>query len=183
MQNLNDRFVAINKIAESIDKALTFEQIVSTEKYFTYYFNNFGFDSHFLRQEWLLDTKIREKKQNLALIEGNQQITFDKQKPSLKRLEEYARTVSNRELKTIWPELKIQLRDISSVEISYFPAVCRLLSNVYESSKNEYIPEKISYVANEPARTTQITPIHMDSTWYGSLINTPLTLFKQLTVR
>ncbi|MES2733000.1 MAG: hypothetical protein V4714_14715 [Bacteroidota bacterium] len=162
MELSNSRKLALEKLSASIKQSLTLEQLLSTEQYFARYYNQYSFESSYLQQEWKLDSLIRAKKQELILLEGEQTITFDKRKPSLKRLEAYLSELSLPQIERMWPELKMQLSEISSVEISHFPAICQILAHVPFTESDSFGETLDSFVD----QFSELKPIKMSiSNW------------------
>lgn len=123
-----DRMWAIERINRSISGSHSSEQIASTELFLELYYKSFPFQSKFFVYEWMLDTQILVRKRNLALIDDGQSVSMppnDYGTASLKRLDEYVRTLSIKELQAEWPELHMQLRGI---DLSMFPALCEKIA-------------------------------------------------------
>jgi hypothetical protein len=130
MKTPPSRETTLHKIARSIEKAWTLEQLLSTEQFLLLYYRRFAFQSPYLRQEYRIDNHLREKKQHLTALEGAWSVTFDPRKPSLKRLEAYLQTFSQQEFEAEWEALRSGLAEVSMAEMSLYPLVCALTATL-----------------------------------------------------
>ena len=123
-----NRMWTIERINRSISESHSTEQIESTEQFLELYYKTFSFDPAYFVYEWMLDTQLSVRKVNLAVLvdDGkpilmpNNQETF-----SLKRLDEYVKSLTVKELQVEWPKLHIQLRGI---DLSTYPAICEKIA-------------------------------------------------------
>lgn len=115
-----DRMWTIDRIKRSINESRTIEQLASTEQFLNLYYKLFPFDSNYFRSEYMLDTDLRNRKSDLVLSDDidPDTISFDKEKKSLKRLDEYVKMLSMTELEAEWPELLPQL---DGIDVTSYP--------------------------------------------------------------
>jgi hypothetical protein len=124
------REITLHKIARSVEGSWTLEQLLSSEQFLLLYYRRFVFQSPYLRHEYRIDSCLREKKQNLTALEGAWSVIFDPRKPSLKRLEAYLRTLSQKEFEAEWMSLRTGLAEVSVAEMSLYPLVCALTATL-----------------------------------------------------
>ncbi len=123
-----DRMWTIERINRSISESHSSEQIESTEHFLDLYYKTFPFDPTYFVYEWMLDTQLSVRRVNLALlIEEGRPVAMPKNQetPSLKRLDEYVKALSIKELQTEWPNLHLQLRGI---DLGKYPAMCEKIA-------------------------------------------------------
>ena len=130
MKNYSLQEITLEKIARSIEECWTLEQLLSTGQFLALYYRRFDFRIELLQQEWTVDNRIREKMQLLTALEGAQSLVFNPQKPSLRRLETYLKTLSQKEFETLWTQLQIQLVGVGVVEMSLYPVICQLTATL-----------------------------------------------------
>jgi hypothetical protein len=120
MEKHLERMMAIEKIDRSINECQSLDQLTSTEHFLTLYYALFSFEIKYFRYEWNIDTKLKNRKKHLAMLEGvdEKDIILNKEKNSLKRLNAYTHGLSNAEMKAEWGELRPQLE---GVDFSMYP--------------------------------------------------------------
>lgn len=123
--------ITLEKISKSVQESCTLEKMISTEQFLNLYYRQFPYSTQYLRQEWLLDTQIKEKKQHLVMLDEEAElIHFSREKISLKRLDAYVKTLSIKEFQALWRELQLQLEGIDTVEISMYSFICEKIARL-----------------------------------------------------
>ncbi len=121
--------ITLEKIRKSVQECCTLETIISTEQFLNLYYKQFPYSTKYFKQEWLLDTQIKEKKHFLAMLdEEAETVVFSRVKISLKRLDTYAKSLSIKEFQANWAELQLQLEGIDMIEISMYPSICEKIA-------------------------------------------------------
>ncbi len=115
---------AIEKIDRSINQCQSLDQLNSTAHFLELYYHVYSFDSKYFRYEWNMDSKLRNRRIHLALLDGvdEDEIVMSKERASLKRLDAFVNGLSDSEMNSLWPELRPQL---DGVDLSNYP-------NLYE---------------------------------------------------
>src|SRR5688500_12163410 len=104
MDKTANRQCTISKIERSITDSHNLDQLASTEQFLHLYYKFFPFDIKFFKQEWLMDKNLRLRKKELVLVDDidPDTISFYEEKMSLRRLNEYVKTLSNNEFGAEW---------------------------------------------------------------------------------
>ncbi|QHT71397.1 hypothetical protein GXP67_34440 [Rhodocytophaga rosea] len=131
MNNQVHRIKTIEKINTSINECRTTEQVVSIEQFLDLYYKVFPFDPQFFKQEWTLDTQLKNRKKHLALLDDSD-FSLSEQKMSLQRLDAYVQSVSFNKLRKEWKDLRSQL---IGIDTSRYPA---LSENIIHLQSMEY---------------------------------------------
>ena len=97
-KNANRKWT-ISKIERSIMDSHNLEQLASTEQFLHLYYKFFPFDAKFFKQEWMMDQNLKARKKELVLVDDTDPDTiyFYEEKRSLRRLNEYVKTLSTSE--------------------------------------------------------------------------------------
>ena len=125
------RTFTLEKIDRSIHECLSLEQIDSTEQFLSLYYKQFAFNLKFLKQEWELDTQIINRRKQLDNLDDDKVLSIKGTK-SLKRLENYIKSLSKNEFETEWMEIENQLKDIDLENTN----VCALINERISALKH-----------------------------------------------
>jgi hypothetical protein len=138
MDKMLDQAMALDKIYRSLQESRNLFQLESTEHFMALYYQQFPFDCQYFQLEWKIDTLLREKSRKLMFVELDEELAgpepYYVEKRSLKRLEEFAESLSMKEFEELWGRLHDQLSNVSVTEISYYPAFCEKLAGVSRST-------------------------------------------------
>ena len=61
--------ITLEKISKSVQESYTLEKLISTEQFLNLYYRHFPYTTQYLKQEWVLDSQIKEKKQDRAMLD------------------------------------------------------------------------------------------------------------------
>jgi hypothetical protein len=140
MDKTANRKWTISKIERSITDSHNLEQLASTEQFLQLYYKFFPFDAKYFKQEWLMDKSLRSRKKELVLVDDvdPDTISFYEQKMSLRRLNEYVKTLSNNEFGAEWTVLQTQLEGVDALDISMYPDLCEKIATLKSPFKYAY---------------------------------------------
>jgi hypothetical protein len=140
MDKTTNRKWTISKIERSISDSHNLEQLASTEQFLHLYYKFFPFDAKFFKQEWLMDKSLRSRKKELVLVDDMDPdtISFYEEKKSLKRLNDYVKSLSNNEFGVEWSILQTQLEGVDALDISMYPDLCEKIATLKSPFKYTY---------------------------------------------
>jgi hypothetical protein len=140
MNKTENRKWTISKIERSITDSHNLEQLASTEQFLHLYYKFFPFDARFFKQEWLMDKNLKARKRELVLVDDMDPdtISFYEEKMSLKRLNEYVKTLSINEFGAEWAILQTQLAGVDALDISMYPDLCEKIATLKSPLKHSY---------------------------------------------
>lgn len=127
MNNQVHRIKTIEKINTCINECRTTEQVVSIEHFLDLYYKVFPFDPHFFKQEWTLDTQLKNRKKHLALLDEDTDFSLSEDKRSLSRLDAYVQAVPFQKLRREWKDLRSQL---IGIDTSRYPVLTENISHL-----------------------------------------------------
>jgi len=156
MSNQIHRLKTIEKINSYINECRTTEQVASIEQFLDLYYKVFPFDPKFFKQEWTLDTQLKNRKKHMALLDEDSDFSLSEQKMSLIRLNTYVQSVSFHQLRREWKELRSQL---IGIDTSRYPV---LSENIAHLKTMDYGSILIQEIQNFIYKTKQrIAPLFM----------------------
>jgi hypothetical protein len=141
-KNANRKWT-ISKIERSITDSHNLDQLASTEQFLHLYYKFFSFDARYFKQEWLMDNSLKARKRELVLVDDidPDTISFYEEKMSLRRLNEYVKSLSNNEFGTEWSTLQPQLQGVDALDISMYPDLCEKIATLKSPFKYAYDKE------------------------------------------
>jgi hypothetical protein len=140
MNNQVHRIKTIEKINTSINECRTMEQVVSVEQFLDLYYKVFSFDPQFFKQEWTLDTQLKNRKKHLALLDDDSEFSLSEEKTSLQRLDAYVQTVSFNKLRKEWKDLRSQL---IGIDTSRYPALTEYIEHLQSMEYGSLLMQEI----------------------------------------
>ncbi|MDO1450004.1 hypothetical protein Q0590_27235 [Rhodocytophaga aerolata] len=140
MNKIDNRKWTIGKIERSITDSHNLEQLASTEQFLHLYYKFFPFDARFFKQEWLMDKSLKARKRELVLVDDidPDTISFYEEKMSLRRLNEYVKSLSINEFAAEWTILQTQLAGVDVLDISMYPDLCEKIATLKSPLKYAY---------------------------------------------
>lgn len=143
MDKIANRKWTVSKIERSITDSHNLDQLASTEQFLHLYYRFFSFDARFFKQEWLMDKNLKARKRELVLVDDMDPDTifFYEEKMSLRRLNEYVKTLSNNEFGNEWVILQTQLQGVDALDLSMYPDLCEKIATLKSPLKHAYDKE------------------------------------------
>ncbi len=140
MDKTANRKWTIGKIDRSITDSHNIEQLASTEQFLQLYYKYFPFDPKYFKQEWLMDNKLRSRKKELVMVDDLDPDTlfFYEEKMSLKRLNAYAKSLTNNDFATEWIILQTQLEGVDALDIAMYADLCEKIATLRSPFKHAY---------------------------------------------
>jgi hypothetical protein len=127
MNNQLHRIKTIERINTSINECRTMEQVAGVEQFLELYYKVFSFEPQYFKQEWTLDTQLKNRKRHLNMLDDEYDLILSQDKTSLRRLDAYVQSVSFKKLRQEWTELRSQL---IGIDISQYPVLSEYVAHL-----------------------------------------------------